>query len=557
MKNYQKTGQIGLNEVVTSNKSSENAPYISPTPGAFPIIAMNPFPDVIVDSIKVNGGPLLKEFLSTQLKAAINDGVFCPDNPDGSEFFKYYNDFLTELANDIKDAGFNAVLQNGNIMYTLSMYCKERGMGLIAFDQAVWESVIESTDYWEKTKLSGPMNAIQILDEPKYSDWGDVFFNTEKHPAAAVERWDRLTFGYAMTRCYSPDKLALFNLAVPDRKEVEELDGEKLLPGKRPVGDWPQNEVMGSCATYPDYLDVLQRLFKPGVWSYDVYPFKFSKIEYFDDEEIIPSAENCIIRYDHFYESLQLFYNQSIKTGRPFWAYCMSVEHEATKDGKPEWAMPAPTVPMLKFEAFSAIACGAQGILYWKFGGNDGGRPAKDSTYIKSYAPVVVESYTADGENNWDKYDFKLKNTKIWYAAKEVNAEIHKYEDIFLGAKIVACGHTDNSLIHADKFTFQYGCIESITVTASNSPNVEEKYFGNGVLVSVVTTKALKHYMVIVSKRPFENTPLQIVFKKGYKGIFVNSQQDINSSHNADGKFVVSYDLAPGDWIIIESARDK
>lgn len=124
------------------------------------------------------------------------------------------------------------------------------------------------------------------------------------------------------------------------------------------------NNRIGNLSSYAEYLEYIQNLLYPPVWFYDYYPIRFSNGKtYLNDNE--------------FYYYLQMYYDVSVRTKRPFWTHCLcmpllsscKVNLEGTDACDPyslsSSGIPIPTEGQLRFEAFNALAYGAQGIAFW------------------------------------------------------------------------------------------------------------------------------------------------------------------------------------------------
>ena len=79
----------------------------------------------------------------------------------------------------------------------------------------------------------------------------------------------------------------------------------------------------------------------------------------------------------------------------------------------------------LRYEAFTALAYGAQGIVYWTYG---------------QRIPTPQEDYQSALVN------LNGKKTATWYAAKKVNAEIRKFNNIFYGCEMKMVRHTGDKI---------------------------------------------------------------------------------------------------------------
>ena len=140
-----------------------------------------------------------------------------------------------------------------------------------------------------------------------------------------------------------------------------------------------EEKWVDSFTTYQAYLDYFQDEFTPAVWSHDFYPIRVS-------------GRDLKVEVSGFFEYMQLFYGMGKRTNRPIWAYCMCMSYvekcvnngventcvlDGTKSGRPD-----PTEGELRFEAFSALAYGAQGIFYWAYTQRDPQALSKDNAVL-------------------------------------------------------------------------------------------------------------------------------------------------------------------------------
>lgn len=205
----------------------------------------------------------------------------------------------------------------------------------------------------------------------------------------------------------------------------------------------------GPFTKFSDYLDLIQQKFRPEIWSFDYYP-------------ILVKDGKVKIDYETFYSVLEDFKNISNKTGRPFWSYCESMAYKAKS-----YSRPAATEEYLRFEAFTALAYGAQGIVYWTYG-------QRNSNSVETYTSALV--------------NLNGKKSKAWQSAKKVNAEIKKYNEVFFNCKVKDLKHTGNKTYKGTKkLNGEFGPFKSISGGTS------------GVIVSDIES-AGGNYIVIISR---------------------------------------------------------
>lgn len=438
--------------------------YYSPTPGEFPIIAQDIIP---------------RNFL-----AALQDvNSTTNEEKDILSLCNYYQSQLMDICKLLKEAGFNCVISSlGH--YLTNPVCKllsNENINYIANIQGYvggtpWDVSNGINKFGNNENLVG----YEIKDEPEFNDWGDFQFALE-NPNEGYQNlpYNKVTFADGVVRALAPDKLSYFNLAVPEMKE-------------RPDSYHPIYwKFTGSCTSYRQYLDVLEMLFKPTLWSYDVYPFT---------EDSDTGLIKCL--YDHFYESLDIFVNQSKKTGYPFWAYCLCEAYDRYSNGVLQHGRPVPTVAMIRFSVFSAVAAGAQGIVYWQVGEGEDGEVYKkmQAPYYCTLNPILLPN------NTLVKYSCQVeKRTEIYDAVKMVNDELKSLvigsgnnKNIFLGASFKEYGHVGTIYKNTPEAVFPMSFLADVE---------------GDVMVSRFMNAGKEFYM-IMSHNPWSSITVNVTFMR-------------------------------------------
>lgn len=250
----------------------------------------------------------------------------------------------------------------------------------------------------------------------------------------------------------------------------------------------------GKSPSYPAYLDTIQRLFSPGVWSYDLYPISLKD-------------EKKVIDYDRFYYDLEVFMALSKRTSRPFWAYCMSMPYTSKSMSRP-----APTEADLRWEAFTPLAYGAQGIVYWTYSQRYSNR---DETYLSALV------------------DLEGRRTPIWYCAQKVNHEIARYDEVFADCEVIEVRHTGKALYRGTlplKGTF--GNILSISTGKEGATCSRIRNKGN-------------EYLVIVNHTPQKSQKVKIKFATSISRLLPDSTEQSMAAHKRQ-----TFTLTPGGYLI-------
>lgn len=208
------------------------------------------------------------------------------------------------------------------------------------------------------------------------------------------------------------------------------------------------DKYTGPCPTIGEYLDTIETLFHPHIWSFDYYPISV------DDG-------NLKVQYNQFFKSLKAFHDKSLQTGRPFWSFCETVEYK-----RPEIERPAATIPFLRFEAFSALAFGAKGIVYWSY------------ELTKSRKGQFISALI----------DSTGRKTPAWHHAQMVNQEISAFSSIFANANINRIYIPNKNLLSKQLKADFSKPIDAL---------VDIKTDGKGLLISDFTSNGINYLLIL------------------------------------------------------------
>ena len=185
-------------------------------------------------------------------------------------------------------------------------------------------------------------------------------------------------------------------------------------------------------------------------------------------DQFVKQVPVPLLSFDHYpivdervrgdwHQNLEIIRSASAGSGKPFWAFCLSVAHNP---------YPIPTITHLRLQAFTNLVYGAQGIQYFTYW-----TPGDTSTWNFHEGPIA-----ADG-----------KRTKTYDVVKQANGEIQAVADVFLGSRVEALGQMGEPLPTGTKAFVPMGPIRSIDAK------------GAGVLVSMLS-KGARRYLVIVNR---------------------------------------------------------
>lgn len=289
----------------------------------------------------------------------------------------------------------------------------------------------------------------------------------------------------------------------------------------------------------PQYVAYLQKLCEelhPKMLTANIYPIAT------DNEN--PNA-NFVIK-SMYYWSIEAIAEISRDKKVPFWLFMLSNKHTTygkNTDGvvKVGAAYPYPTVPILRFQAMTAIAYGIQGLVFWTYG-LPADKLMKDKIH---YAEIYYDAPYKDG-----------KTTEIWSNCQQVIREIKIVGKILLNSVFQGARHVYNPNITNEKdmipetirMNGQFGCIRSVLT------------YGKGCVITHLK-KGIKNYMAIVS-RDFANIQTIILsIDNSYK--WAEYDIDPNSEHageykahneEIEGKTIkrLKRTLVPGGMILFE-----
>lgn len=385
-----------------------------------------------------------------------------------------------------------------------------------------------------------------------YSELGAWYFCDEPRH----ENLEYIKKRYDNFKKLDPDHMALIVLAASESevilgkmdsildKDPDDKIHDDLIGGNGKVTIY---DGIPAVENYSEYLDLIQYLFKPAVWIYDLYPF---------------TIKNGVIATDHdrFFKYLSLFSKKSKETSRPFWTFLMTTPHvsciyEKTKDkdedGNPISKYlgynesPTPTRGMLLFEAFGAIAYGAKGLMYYTYGQKGNLTSADKPENVVSTGNISPEDY--------DKYseiylsapvNYKNELTDIWDIVKDVNATISRYSYPFVTHSLEQVVHVGRSYADIPVYYGPFGCLKASVSTGSA-----------GVIMSLFS-KENSRYLLIVNQDALNKQTISFEYDSKYVPFEVTPGEQIvppvidnPNPPVSDGR--ITRVMEPGGFIII------
>ena len=337
--------------------------------------------------------------------------------------------------------------------------------------------------YVEKFVNHPALGGWQIKDEPIYSEWHDIhdpagsnLNNIRNLPTSTIggniggisQICDciNLLKNYNVISQMDPNHIVFMNLAADNREDL-----------------------IGSNTTYKDFLDEYVAKINPPLLTFDYYPIR----SYLDSD----GKEVYTVDTNNFYNYLNLFSDKSKSSGKPFWSYCLCLSHKTRGANYPE-----ATEGMLRFEAFTALAFGAQGLVFWRY-------KQEYTTYHFAGQNNPLSQPCVAVNDEIAPVDLYGEYTDVWDNVQQVISEIASKNDYFYNCKMTSYGDYDGNYSNLN----MYGdaSLDKIRIsgrgflmTRIETPDQEETY-SNGKPV-------IHKYIVIVSMDPFNSQELQWLY---------------------------------------------
>lgn len=177
-----------------------------------------------------------------------------------------------------------------------------------------------------------------------------------------------------------------------------------------------------------------------------------------------------------WYHNLEMIRQESLRTGKPFWGFALSMPHDVPNT--PSTYYPMPTLAALRLQIYTNLAYGAQAIQYFTYW------TPKDSQGFHFHdAPI-----SPDG-----------KKTKTYYVVQKMNRELKVIASLFYGAKIQSVHHFGSQMpAKTTRLTQVPLNLRTLKVVSRS-----------GVIVSQFE-KNSHHYLAIVNKDLANSTKVYI-----------------------------------------------
>ena len=203
--------------------------------------------------------------------------------------------------------------------------------------------------------------------------------------------------------------------------------------------------------SYPEYLREFSKIEQPQI-SYDFYP-----------------VQGKMVRNDKWYPILEDIRKESLRTGKPFWAYILCVPHAN---------YPMPTMGHLRLQCYINLAYGAQGIQYFSYS-----TPAPTDHYDFHDGPLLRNG----------------KNSKTYDLVKKMNAELKPVSSIFWQSKVTSIEHRkclngEVVVSHIKKGDKRYTCFVNKSADKEVTINLRPSDYAKRVRKNLKTEGVKSYY---------------------------------------------------------------
>ena len=456
--------------------SVHRLPYVSPTPGELPLIAIGVNKnkkDKESDTVPVYTAAYLKKIkdcgfnaVQTQIgklldvekgikacsEAAIKQVVRrddltsltieCPeviDEKSERENHILKTDEETKIAKN--DNGDIAAYRVGQWVKTTQNHKEE--------DDKAPASSDEGGEVTEKEYLSNMegCGCYQLGDEPimRMYPW----FAKIKDRILESDNWERMSFLNLLPRHAEANDGGAGTASMAGCKRRRYINSEDRLDAL-PVYDAYQRG-----RAYQIYLDEFESIYHPSVWCYDGY--------FIDD-----SYPNVVTpRFqDQYFADLEAVRRQALRTGRPFWSTVRALYRKAERWTGPEYEIPENYAEYLgramSIEAYCALAYGAKGLMFWAMMA----RPNKeDPDNNFQWAPLCYDPDNKSTGSEDGQID--AVETRLYPKVKEVVTEVKRYERLFLSSRVIRLGHFNHEYFGKTQNAINFGFLSNIKTKGS------------------------------------------------------------------------------------------
>ncbi len=284
-------------------------------------------------------------------------------------------------------------------------------------------------------------------------------------------------------------------------ERVRSVDNTHLLYGNLLHINTPPLAI--GATSYDNYVERFITETCMGLLSYDYYPVRCNN----------PADESEVTLMPNFFQNLEVVSKFAKAYNTKFWAFTRASASTEWHDvegvmGSQRYKYPIPTEEWMRVQAFAALLYGAQGLQYWPY----------TSCQDGDMAPI-------DDDGNL---------SPTYYFAQNINRDVKALTWVFLGAEMLAVGHTNPETPIGCRRLTPGMLPEGITAVASDGSGVATGILQNGKNLFVMVLNADIHNQQSVT----------VTVDKGIKRVLM----DGTTENVGSGSY--THALRPGSFIL-------
>ena len=187
-----------------------------------------------------------------------------------------------------------------------------------------------------------------------------------------------------------------------------------------------------------------------------------------------------------WYDNLEMVRKESLVSGKPFWAFTLSVPHDVPSSKTNKY--PMPTLASLRLQIYSNLAYGAQAIQYFTYW-----NPGKNEGYNYHDAPISREGV----------------KTKTYDLVRQMNGELKSVASLFYHARVTSVAHMGKHIPNGTRHLQDMPLNIRRIITKGRQGAIVSQFEKSGHKYCAIVNKSLTSPLR-VEIDAFNNTPVQI-----------------------------------------------
>ena len=226
---------------------------------------------------------------------------------------------------------------------------------------------------------------------------------------------------------------------------------------KEELAELPKYDPDNLGRAYQVYMDEYDAIFRPSVWCFNGY--------FMDgDSPVLPVPR----LQPEYFANLDVIRKQALKTNRPFWLTVRGLYRPPENWKGDENEIPGNYADLIgtvmNIEAHCGLAHGAKGIMFWTMMARPNDTKA-DQHF--PWAPLCYDPENKSTESDDGQVD--AVETRLYPKVKEMVTEVKRYGGLFLSSRVTEIGHIHHVFFGYDSLqdVTSFGFLENIETDSS------------------------------------------------------------------------------------------